>query len=133
MRNALILFAALLISGDVYASEESPMVFNKFKIESNGFSDSGPVVVSGKCGSRGVADMNIRAFGRDMALSREQLKGLSDINVNGMQISLDGGGYSGAGGRKIIIILLTGYYADVVNKKYVTVAEEGGVQVGSKL
>jgi hypothetical protein len=89
-------------------------------------------VVSGKCNARDVDSMNISAFGREVALTREQLKELSGMNVNGMQISLDGG-YSGSGGRKIIIILMTGYYADVVDKRYVAVAEEGGVEVRSKL
>lgn len=117
-----IIYFLLLACISCKASEESPLIFKSFTIESN------EVRVAGIGGDGGLTDLRVRAFGRDFKFNGKDMEKLSGIKINGVQIYSDGG-YSGAGGERVVVLLSTGYTTGIVDKKYLTIMESGDFEI----
>lgn len=115
------LFLFAVEASSCIASEESPSIFNEFKIASKGYGYSGPISVTGSGTEKGLSNLNVNAFNKHFSLNSDELMKLSGLMVNNIQISMDGG----YGGRKFIIVLSTSYAAGTVKSGYVEVSEDG--------
>lgn len=68
-------------------SIEGSLALNKFSFESSGTGKTGPVTVSGTQTTKGIATLQIAAFGRTFVLAPAQLQKLRDLAVNSMRLS----------------------------------------------
>ena len=110
--RALSFFVGILtvFASSVAASEEGAFTLRKFRFES--FDESGPVVVSGTQGDKGIESLEIRALKKTFTLTPAQLKQLRGLIVNGMQLSGEGG-YPQFGGRTVYLILSFGFTSGI--------------------
>jgi len=125
----LVLLCTLFFTMLATASQEGVLVLGSFHIESPGTGASGPVAISGTQGSRGLRSLTVEAFGKKYELNAIQLKELSGILVNNVQISYEAG-YKELGGRTIYIQFAQGFTSGVVTRKLVVVTASGTVEVG---
>jgi hypothetical protein len=102
-----------------FASEESPAVFGEFSISSAGFGNSGPIRVTGDSLGTRISRLKINAFGATYEATASALDKLAGMHVNGIQISYDGG----YGRGSFIVVLSSGYFVGVVDKRYVIVTK----------
>ena len=129
MRHSLLFVASLcvlLLAGSSSGSEEGAFEFRTFRFESH--DESGPVVVSGTQGDRGITGLRITAFQRSFTLTPAQLKQLRGLIVNGVQLSGEGG-YKELGGRTLYLILSMGFTSGIANAKLVSVNERADIKI----
>lgn len=110
------------------ASQEGVLAFGAFTINSFGIGESGPIVVSGRQGQRGVESLEVKAFGKVFALNAEQLRMLQGGLLNGLQLSYEGG-YRELGGRTIYLWFSKGFTSGVAEAKLITIRENGVITV----
>src|SRR5262245_30302230 len=133
MRTArlLMLLVAFGATGAVFASQEGVLVLGAFRVESPGIGESGPVVVSGTRNSKGIENLRVEAFGKQFNLTQEQLKSLSGVLVNGLQLSYEGG-YRELGGRTLYLLFSMGFTSGITQRRFVVITENGSVKIGAK-
>ena len=125
----LVLLCALFFATLATASEEGVLVLGSFHIESPGIGASGPVAISGTQGPKGLRSLTVEAFGKKYALNAAQLKELSGILINNVQLSYEAG-YKELGGRTIYIQFAQGFTSGIVTRKLVVITAGGTVKVG---
>lgn len=117
-KNIIATLACISFCIACSASEEAPVIFNKFQIESR-VDGVGDVSVSGAAGATCVHEMSVHAFGKNYSFGKDEIAKLCGFNLNGIQISMDGG-WSSQGGYTLVIALYTGYSSGILKRKFIT-------------
>lgn len=112
----------------VVASEEGVLRLNTFQVTSPDEGQFGSVVVSGELDTKQFVSLKVKAFGRTVSLSKDQLAKLRGGSINGVQISAEVG-YSKVGGRTIYVVLSTGFTTGLHETQLLSVNEQGTVKV----
>lgn len=131
MRVGIVLGILALLVGtaqDAQASEEGVLIWTAFSIQSAGIGESGPVQLSGAYGDGGLARLSIKAFGREVSLSKPQLEKLRGLSVNRMQLSYEEG-YRELGGRTVYAVLGRGFLSGARDAKLITLNERGDITI----
>ena len=125
MRHSLLL-VMFLLAASASASKEGALAFRTFRFESR--DASGPVVVTGAQGDRGITSLRVSAFRKSFTLTPEHLKLLRGLIVNSVQLSGEGG-YKELGGRTLYLILSMGFTDGTPHAKLVTLDERGDIKI----
>lgn len=127
----LLIVLMLLLTSNVFASQEGVLSLSSFSIESKGIGSSGPVSISGtKNDKNEFTLLTIKIFGKEYKISDEDLKKIPAKPYNGIQLSYEHG-YKELGGRTIYIILQFGFTSGNRDRTLITVTESGTVKVES--
>ena len=124
-----VLLVLILFSGSAFASQEGVLSFASFVFHSNGIGESGPVIVSGdKNGQNEIISLDIKAFGKQYSVSKEQLMDMPRLPYNGMQVSYEQG-YKKLGGKTIYVSLQVGFTSNVSDKILLILHENGKIRI----
>jgi len=120
---AVIATSLLLRASNTSASMELVLPLSSFKIESHALGPSNPIEVSGVQSEKGPSQLTVRAFGKTYLLDAPQLKQLEGVEINGLQLTYEGGS-SVIGGRQLYLQLSRG-----VVQRRLTFAERGEITI----
>jgi hypothetical protein len=124
----LLLAGSLAVRSD--ATEEGVLVLSSFSLRADGLDDSGPVEVIGAYGGGSLTSLVVKAFGRDVALSKTQREEFRDFYVNSLQLSYTGG--TDLGERTIYILLQRSFLSGTEAAKIIKVTGRGTVSVSER-
>ena len=120
---AVIATSLLLRASNTSASMELILPLSSFNIESRALGPSSPIVVSGAQSEKGPSQLTVKAFGKIYSLDAPQLKQLEGVEINGLQLSYEGGS-SAIGGRQLYLLLSRGLV-----QRRITFAERGEIRI----
>jgi len=120
MRYFLLVF--FMLSGFVQASQEGVEILSTLEAHT----PNAKVSIAQSPGK--VESFVVSAFGKKYQLTSDQLKMISSIMINGVQISGESG-YPELGGQAIYIKVFTGFSSGIRKSMIVTVSEENGISV----
>ncbi|MCG2711414.1 MAG: hypothetical protein L6416_03710 [Candidatus Omnitrophica bacterium] len=125
----LVILAIILLSSNVFASEEGVLKLSNFIIKSDGIGDSGAISVTGiKNQQNEFIDLKIAAFDKEYKILEEDLKKIPSASYNGIQLSYVEG-YKEFGGKTIYIIFQRGFTSGINKKVLITLSENGSVSI----
>jgi hypothetical protein len=124
MREAILRGRQAANFPELLMSKEGVLPFGAFHVASAGIASSGPVSVVGECQDRTVTSLSVEAFGLRFELNDAQLNQLSDVCLNGIQLSYEAG-YPNTGGRTVYVLLSKGFVSGVQQSMLVQVDESG--------
>lgn len=123
------MLSLFLLAPTAFASQEGVLSLEKFRVESQGIGESGPVVVTGEKNKQGeFAFLKLEAFGKTYELTKEDLKQIPKLLYNGIQLSYEGGHYD-LGGRTIYIMLQMGSAPGIQKKVLISITEKGSIKI----
>jgi hypothetical protein len=119
-----------LIAVESFSSQEGVLSFSKISFESEGIGTSGPVSVLCKNNKNEIHYLEVNAFGKKYILSQRDLKKISKLPYNGIQLSYEQG-YKELGGKTVYIVLVFGFKSGTKEKIAITVVENGTIEINS--
>jgi len=125
----LLIGIMLLLTSNVFASQEGVLRLSSFTMQSEGIGESGPVSVSGTTNEENeFTELTVKVFGKEYKLSDEDLKKIPAKPYNGIQLSYEAG-YKELGGKTLYIILQVGFTSGIKERTLIIITESGSIQV----
>jgi hypothetical protein len=128
MRKLALLFVMLAIGDQTLASVETILPLSSFRLESDGTSDSGKIVLEGKQRDGRVVELSVTAFGKKFIVPKGKLAQFPDFTFNGIRMSYKPGQIERAG-RTIYIEFQVGWTLATRRQGFVAVLENGTILV----
>lgn len=123
-----LLFVLFMVNHS-FAAKEGILPLSRFHIESVGIGDSGKIVVDGQQNERSqISHLTVHAFGKVYVVPQKNLDQLTEMTINGIQLSYTHG-YKELGGREIYIQFQKGFTSGSVAQATLIINENGEIRL----